>query len=140
MRMAYLKRRRVPLAVIEWHPSMKFALIIIDSVFLAYTNRDALMTAAQEDAHSEDSLHFGIVSNNPDATDPRCRAADFSAADIEEIQAAAMERELQAGLGKHFDVVFEYTTVDKETGPRPQTLHHLHIEFDPETILCGSKL
>ena len=128
MKMAYLINRRVPLAVVQWHPAMLFALGVIDAVFYAYTGEDALMTGAQEAAHGKGSRHYGRMrSVDPDI---RCQAADFSTKKIKENWVEAMNQELRKGLGVHFDVVWERHKSSRKSG----LLHHLHIEYDPEQV------
>lgn len=112
MRTRYLSWRRVPLAVVEWHPALLFAFEAVDRVFRRHIGRDAVLTAAQEDAHGEGSLHFGVEG------DPRCRAADFSFDGVPDNKKIAISSELRRRLGEDFDVVVE--------------ADHFHVEYDPE--------
>ncbi|NIR76795.1 MAG: hypothetical protein GWO12_17090 [Gemmatimonadetes bacterium] len=100
----------MPLAVVEWHPAMLFAHEVVDRVYRKFTGEDAMLTAAQEDAHGEHSLHFGIED------DPRCRAADYADDGVDD--RGAVLTETRARLGSEFDVVWEGD--------------HLHVEYDPE--------
>jgi len=101
--------RVVPLAVVSWHPAMDFAFEQVYYVYQEVLGRHPVLTGAQEDAHSDGSLHFGR------GEDPRCRAADFDDDDINGGQKVRMRAMLVLRLGSQFDVIWE--------------TQHLHIEY-----------
>lgn len=128
MKIAYLINRRVPVAVVKWHPAMEFAFGAIDAVFYAFTAEDALMTAAQEAAHKQGSRHYGLLgSHDPDI---RCRAADFSTKKVKEEWQRRMDQVLQERLGSDFLILWERHKQGRKSGQ----LHHLHVAFKPKPV------
>lgn len=114
MRVRYLPspKRSVPVGLIEWHPAMLMCHETVDHTFLEVIGREAILTGAQEDAHSRGSLHFGL------APDIRCRAADYSDDGVTKPQRVRIKSRLAWRLGKNFDIVWEK--------------YHLHIEYQPK--------
>lgn len=111
MKVRYLSERRVPLAAISGlHPAMAFAQEQVWIVYRMAVGRDPVITGAQEAAHSEGSLHYGLFP------DPRLRALDFDDDDISEAQRVIIQTALRERLGSQFDVVWES--------------NHLHVEYD----------
>lgn len=118
MKVRYLSERRVPLAAISpLHPAMEFACEQVWIVYERRLNRAPIITGAQEDAHSENSLHYGKFP------DPRLRALDFDdnvCSDpnhVDEVKEGIIE-DLIDYLGTQFYIVWERD--------------HLHVEYDPE--------
>lgn len=111
MRVRYLRQRRVPLAAISsLHPAMEFANEQVWIVYRQVLGRDPVVTGAQEDAHSDGSLHYGLFP------DPRLRALDYDDDGITATQKVLIAEELRMRLGNQFDIIWEG--------------HHLHVEYD----------
>ncbi len=113
MKVRYLTGRRVPLAVVSpLHPAMEFAMEQVWIVYERRLRRAPVITGAQEDAHSKNSLHYGLFP------DVRIRALDFDDDGISDEVKEGMLEDLKDYLGTQFDLDWE--------------VDHLHIEYDPE--------
>jgi hypothetical protein len=95
------------------HPSIEYAMDVVDRVWRRLTSLHPIVTGLQEIGHSETSYHYGRPG------DTRCRAFDIRTTELTEVQRTSVRQELRVRLPKgEFDVVWEPT--------------HLHIEFDPK--------
>ena len=102
------------------HPSISYALDIIDLVYLDIARTQATVTALRNGQHggSESrSYHYGDLRGG----DTRCRAIDVRTRDILR-HVGPIVTELRRLLGASFDIVSK----DHGTGP------HIHIEYDPK--------
>ena len=98
---------------IEWHPSAVHGIEVASRVVWKFANKHLVVTGAQEEGHSEKSLHYGIPG------DIRCRAFDIRTSDFSKPQIKDIVAELKLRLcaGKEFDVVLEDD--------------HIHVEAQP---------
>lgn len=89
-------------------PAIYFALMVANEVYSRY-GYEVVITSGDDGVHSSTSLHY-----NGDAVDIRTKM-------MPEKHAYDIAAELNAALGKDFDVIFENTDQNE----------HIHIEKQP---------
>lgn len=100
----------VPLTL---HPACEHALNVVDRVWFRVTGEHPIVTGLQEEGHSQNSLHYGILG------DVRCRAFDIRVRNLTEEEKEEIDSELNLRLGGgfEFDIVWEPS--------------HMHCEYQP---------
>ena len=120
---------RVSVGIVAFHHSTLHGMEVVQAVWNESKLDDPIVTGAQEQGHSDSSLHYGRYGVQCRAFDVRIPSKGGRRLGVEEVE--ALLGVLRLLLGRYFDVVLEWR---RAQGNRPREMSHIHIEADDRNV------